>query len=208
MTACPSLSLQVTRQLIRSLGISSTESTERSTALHSKYARRLTLGALLLALSLAIPLALGGTVSLMIGPFSATPASHVPVFLSMLFGPLVAGTVGFGSALGFFIRLGPIVGLRAAMHIPVGMTGAVLVKRKVPYPLVLCIVAPIHALLESLVVLIFGFSLKNAGNVVGLGTLVHHSVDSVISILVQRMIGRAIPVASSTVYIDQGGTTR
>jgi len=50
---------------------------------------RLTIGALLLALSLIIPLAFGGIpmFSLTIGPFSATIASHVPLMIAMLFGP-------------------------------------------------------------------------------------------------------------------------
>jgi len=49
---------------------------------------RLTIGALLLALSLIIPLAFGESMfSLTIGPFSATIASHVPLMIAMLFGP-------------------------------------------------------------------------------------------------------------------------
>ena len=143
---------------------------------------RLTVGSLLLALSLVIPLTMGGVVSVAIGPFTATPASHVPLMLSMLFGPVVAGIVGFGSALGFFVKLGPVVGMRAAMHIPVGILGALLLKKKVSFPLTLAIVAPLHAFLEALVVLPFGFTLQKAGYVVGIGTLVHHTVDSAIAI--------------------------
>lgn len=143
---------------------------------------RLTVGSLLLGLSLVIPLSMGGVVSVIIGPFSATPASHVPLMLSMLFGPVVAGVVGFGSAVGFFIKLGPVVGFRAAMHIPVGILGALLIRKKVSFPLTLAIVAPLHALLEALVVLMFGFTLQKAGSVVALGTLVHHTVDSAIAV--------------------------
>ena len=154
--------------------------------------RRLTTGSLLLALSLVIPLVLGGTLSLVIGPFTATVASHVPLFLSMLYGPVIAGIVGFGSALGFFIKLGPVVGLRAAMHIPVGVAGALLLNRKTPYPLVLALVAPLHAALEALVVLLFGFTLQKAGYIVGVGTLVHHSVDSVISIALWGLVRASV----------------
>jgi len=122
----------------------------------------MTIGALLLALSLIIPLALGGVLGVVIGPFSATLASHVPIMISMLFGPGVAGTVALGSAIGFFVKLGPVVGMRAAMHIPVAILGAILLKRQLSYPLVLAITGPIHALLEGLIVqpfLMFGSSM-------------------------------------------------
>ena len=149
---------------------------------------RLTAGALLLALSLVIPLTMAGTVSVIIGPFSATPASHVPMFLSMLFGPLVAGIVGFGSALGFFVKLGPVVGFRAAMHIPVAVAGALLLRKKVSFPVTLAIVAPVHAILEALVVLLFGFTLQKAGYLVGVGTFVHHSIDALIAVFCWRVL--------------------
>ena len=67
----------------------------------SKETLRLTAGSLLLAVSLLIPSLLGGVVTLPIGPFTATPASHVPTLLSMLLGPVTAGIVGMGSAIGF-----------------------------------------------------------------------------------------------------------
>ena len=72
--------------------------------------------------------------------------------------------------------------MRAAMHMPVGILGAWLIKKKVSFPLTLAIVAPLHALLEALIVLPFGYSLAKAGSVVALGTLVHHGVDSAISV--------------------------
>lgn len=149
---------------------------------------RLTAGALLLALSLVIPLAMGGFLGVVIGPFTATLASHVPTFLAMLFGPVVAGIVGFGSALGFFIKLGPVVGFRAAMHIPVGIAGALLLRKKVSFPVTLAVLAPVHALLEAFVVLLFGFTLQKAGYLVGVGTLLHHTMDSLIAILCWRAL--------------------
>jgi niacin transporter len=149
---------------------------------------KLTVGSLLLALSIVIPLSMGGVLGVVIGPFTATLASHVPTFLALLFGPLVAGIVGSGSALGFFIKLGPVVGFRAAMHIPVGILGALMLRQKVSYPVTLAILAPVHALLEALVVLLFGFTLQKAGFLVGVGTLLHHTMDSVIAILCWRAL--------------------
>lgn len=153
-----------------------------------KNTHTITIGSLLMALSLMIPMLFGGVLSLTIGPFTATAASHVPVFISMLFGPAIAGIVGLGSAIGFFFRLGPIVGLRAAMHIPLGIIGANLYRNKISYPLVLGLTAPIHALMEALLVLLFGFSLQQAGFAVGLGTLVHHTVDSALAIVSWRLL--------------------
>lgn len=156
----------------------------------SRDVSRLTTGALLLALSLVIPLALGGILGVVIGPFTATLASHVPTFLAMLYGPVVAGIVGLGSAIGFFIKLGPVVGFRAAMHILVGIAGALLLQKKVSFPVTLAILAPVHALLEAFVVLLFGFTLQKAGYLVGVGTLLHHTMDSIIAILCWRLLFR------------------
>ncbi|HHX29051.1 MAG: ECF transporter S component [Bacillota bacterium] len=161
----------------------------------SKETLRLTAGSLLLAVSLLIPSLLGGVVTLPIGPFTATPASHVPTLLSMLLGPVTAGIVGMGSAIGFFLRLGPLVGARAAMHIPVGVTGAWLMRKGMGFPLALSLMAPLHAGLEALIVLLFGFSLRDAGFVVGLGTLVHHIVDSAIALFIWRVVYVRTPLA-------------
>ncbi len=161
--------------------------------------RNMTIGALLLALSLIIPMALGGVLGVVIGPFSATLASHVPLMVSMFFGPWVAGIVALGSATGFFLKLGPVIGMRAAMHIPVGIAGALLLRKRLSYPLVLGITGPIHALLEGLIVqpfLAFGSSQMLYGksepwalfSLVAGGTLVHHTMDALIAVFSWRVI--------------------
>lgn len=156
--------------------------------------KTITVGALLLALALVIPMAFGGVLGVVIGPFSATLASHVPVMISMMYGPLVAGIVALGSAIGFFLKLGPVIAMRAAMHIPVAIIGSILLRRKLSFPLVLTITAPIHALLEGLIVLPF-LALGSSGALYGKsepmslfalvagGTLLHHAMDSVIAVL-------------------------
>ncbi|HHY80897.1 MAG TPA: ECF transporter S component, partial [Thermoanaerobacter sp.] len=63
--------------------------------------REITIGGLLAALSLIIPLAFGGVLGIVIPPFSATLASHVPVMLAMLISPATAVFVGVVSAIGF-----------------------------------------------------------------------------------------------------------
>ncbi|MEW6227401.1 MAG: ECF transporter S component [Bacillota bacterium] len=151
--------------------------------------RKLVFGALLIALALLIPLAFGGVLGVVIPPFSATLASHVPVMMSMLLGPWVAVLVGAGSALGFFVKLGPVIAARAAMHAVFAGTGAIMVKKGVPFWQALLLTLPIHAFSEALIVLLFGFSLQRAGVVVGLGTAIHHAVDAIIALAVVRAVG-------------------
>lgn len=152
--------------------------------------RDLTLGAVLAALSMLIPLAFGGFLTVMIPPFTATIMSHVPLFLSMLISPQVAAMVGAASALGFFIKLGNIaVTLRALMHIVVGYVGGWLVKKGVRYEIVLLITLPIHALLEAFIVIpVIGLNLYKIFYVIALGTAIHHIVDSVIAVFFAKAV--------------------
>jgi len=153
--------------------------------------RELVFGALLVALALVIPLAFGGFLGVVVPPFSATLASHVPVMISMLLGPWTAVLVGLGSALGFLVKLGPVIAARAAMHAVFAGAGAVLVKRGLPFWKALAWTLPVHAFTEALIVLPFGFTLERAGIVVGLGTALHHLVDAAIALAVVRAVGLA-----------------
>lgn len=150
-------------------------------------------GGLLTALALIIPLSFGGVLGITIPPFSATLASHVPVMLGMLVSPLVAFMVAAGSALGFLIKLGPVIGARAAMHIIFAVMGAIMIKRGFSYHTTLLATLPVHALSEALIVLLFGFTLQKAGLVVGIGTALHHGADSLIALAVYASIGYMIP---------------
>jgi niacin transporter len=146
--------------------------------------RDLVYGALLTALSLLIPLAFGGYLRIIIPPaFTATLASHVPVMLSMLVSPLVAFLVGVGSTIGFLIVAGPLVAARAAVHILIGVLGAIMIKNGWPYRFALLLTAPVHALGEALIVLPFGFTLAQGLYTVGVGTLLHHGLDSMVALL-------------------------
>ncbi len=146
-------------------------------------------GALLTALALLVPLALGGFLSVMIPPFSATLASHLPVMIAMLISPYVALMVGLGSALGFLIKLGPVIAARAAVHAVFGVAGAVAIRKGLSFGQALMLTLPIHAIGEALIVLPFGFSLQKAGLVVGVGTALHHLIDAAISLAVVVSIG-------------------
>lgn len=157
------------------------------------------------ALALAIPLAFRGTLQFVIPTvgYSATLASHVPVMLSMVAGPIVAGIVGSASTAGFFITLGPVVAARAATHILWGVSAAVAIKKGMSFPKALFLVAlPLHAIPEGLVVLPFGVPLEGAFVNI-FGTAIHHTIDSIISIFVLRaarpLLARLTPQRSAKI---------
>jgi len=144
--------------------------------------REITIGGLLAALSLIIPLAFGGVLGIVIPPFSATLASHVPVMLAMLISPATAVFVGVVSAIGFLIKLGPIIAARAAVHAVFGYVGAKMIQRGYSFPVALAVTLPIHAVLEAIVVMPFGFDFYKSFVVVGVGTMIHHTIDSAIAL--------------------------
>lgn len=161
--------------------------------------KKLTITALLTSLAIVIPFVIFFKV--WIPPFSATLGSHTPMFISMLLGPEAAIMVGLGSALGFFLNLGPIIGARAAMHIIVGVIGAGLIRKGMSFKKVAIITAPIHGLLEVLVVLPFvDFDAYNILLVTGVGTMLHHAVDALIAYVIINVLQKSETI--STVFID------
>ena len=146
------------------------------------------MAAVFASLAVAIPLFFRGTLQIVIPTigYSATLGSHVPVMLSVIFGPLVALIVGAASTLGFMATLGPVVGARAATHIIWSVAAAFAVKKGMSFPKALFLVAlPIHAILEGIIVIPFGVPWQGAMiNIVG--TAIHHIIDAIISILVQK----------------------
>lgn len=151
--------------------------------------RQLALGGLLTALSLLIPLVFGPYLRIIVGPFTATLASHVPLFLATLVSPLVAAMVGLASAFGFLMVADPVVAARAFTHVFVGLTAALLIQKGKPYYVALGAALPVHAGLEALIVIPFGFDVYTWGVVVGLGTALHHLADAAISVVLVRSLG-------------------
>jgi niacin transporter len=164
-----------------------------------KDVKKLTYTALLVAFAIVIPITFSFA-RVTVGPFTATLASHVPMFLSMLIGPGAAVMVGLGSALGF-LTAGPIVGARAFMHVFIGLIGAVLLNKNVSFKKVVLLTAPLHGILEALVVVGFisgGMVPKYSGSmiyyilmIVGLGTILHHFVDGTISYALAKSVSKA-----------------
>lgn len=156
-----------------------------------KNIKKLTYCALLIALSIIIPLAFG-FLKVQIGPFSATLASHVPLFIAMFLGPFAAAMVGLGSAIGFLVSAPAVIAARAFMHTFVGLVGGYLIKKGVPFNKVVIITAPIHASLEALSVIPFGFTMYKVLMVVGVGTLLHHAVDGIIAFGLVKALSKSL----------------
>lgn len=154
-----------------------------------KSIKKLTYCALLIALSIVIPLAFG-FLKVQAGPFSATLASHVPLFIAMFLGPFAAAMVGLGSALGFLISAPAVIAARAFMHTFVGLVGAILIKKGISFSKVIAITAPIHAILEALAVIPFGFTMYKVLVVVGVGTFLHHMVDGIIAFALVKALAK------------------
>lgn len=158
--------------------------------------RELVLTAVLIAFSLIIPLYFG-YLKVTIPPYTATVASHVPVMLAIFVSPLSAILVGLGSTVGFWVTAGPVIAARASSHIVFGGLGAWLFRRGVKPWQALLAMLPVHALIESLVVLPFGFSLYEGFIVVGIGTALHHLVDLAITLALLRPLGGMLPSESA-----------
>lgn len=154
-------------------------------------AHEMTISAVLTAFALLIPLVFRGWLQVYIPPFSATIGAHVPVMLAMFVSPVAVTLVGLGSALGFLLTLGPVVAARALTHVAFGLAGALLYRRGFVPTWALMATAPIHALLEVLVVMPLGFSFHQAILLVGVGTLLHHGVDAAITLFLLKAIGRS-----------------
>ena len=163
---------------------------------------RLVLAALLVAIGIIIPMTFPKiTLPLM----SFTLASHVAIFLAIFLSPSTAVIVSLGTTLGFFLSGLPLeVTLRALSHVVFALVASIWIKKR-PTTLqhkgeatVFCIVTNlIHAVMELIVIsalFLGGFqrvvaNFSEAGYLaifllVGVGTLVHGSIDFIISFLV------------------------
>lgn len=164
--------------------------------------KKLTLAGLLTAFAIIIPIVFGSFLRIQIPPFSATLFSHVPMFLAMLIAPEVAVIVGIGSALGFLITSPAVIAARAFTHTFVGLGGALLIRRGVSFKKVIVLTAPIHAILEAIIVIPFGFTAVNALYVVGIGTVAHHFVDGIITVILVGALERALRVKLTAISSD------
>lgn len=150
---------------------------------------------LLTALAIIIPIQFG-ILRIVIPPYyTATLAAHLPMMLSMLISPFVAVVVGIGSTIGFFIAGTPLpVVARAATHIIVGYTGAMIIMKNKNYIKAVAITAPLHGVLEALVTIPFvgfGPAVYISLVITLVGAILHHIADSVIAYVIVKAVAKA-----------------
>ncbi len=174
---------------------------------------RLTAAALLCAVGIVIPMF--SPLKIAIPPASFTLASHVAVFLAMFISPTVAIAVSLGTTVGFLFGGFSIeIVIRALSHIVFACVGSFWLKRN-PHTLaspaqtsVFCLVISlIHGVFEVLVVIPFYFGNMLKANVyesgflysvillVGVGTVIHSTVDFLISVLIWRALTKNREIA-------------
>ncbi len=157
----------------------------------------MTTSALLSAVGILIPLI--SPVKIIIEPASFTLASHVPILIAMFISPAVAAFVALVTSFGFLFAGFPLVVVfRALTHIVFAVIGAFILKKngnilnsyKTAIPFVL-LITTIHAVCEVIVSSIFYFKGQSADSflvmvigLVGLGTMVHGTIDFIIATLV------------------------
>lgn len=169
---------------------------------------RMVVAALLCAVGIVIPMVFP---KIIIPPMTFTPASHVAIFLAMFISPATALFVALGTTLGFFLSGLPlIVVLRAASHLIFVLIGALMIRARpnllsrLGSATAFCLLmGVIHAVCEVLVVTYFFFGdpakygdyFYTVLLLVGVGTVVHSSVDFLISALVWKALTKSNAVA-------------
>ncbi|MEG2244802.1 MAG: hypothetical protein RSB84_04895, partial [Erysipelotrichaceae bacterium] len=156
----------------------------------------MSLSALLIAVGILVPMV--SPIKIMVGPMSFTLASHVAIMVAIFISPSVVVAVSLGTALGFLLagQFPIVVVLRALSHVVWAFLGATYLKKH-PDTLTslfktmmfILIIGLIHAIGEVLVVLpiYLGNSSVNefiymVFGLVGVGTLIHSSIDLILSI--------------------------
>lgn len=173
--------------------------------------RTMTIAAFLSAIGIIIPLY--SPIRISIEPASFTFASHVPIFIAMFISPAVAIFTSIVTAFGFFLTFTPVVGFRALSHIIFAGIGANILKRnnnvllnlKTSIPFVL-LISVIHAICEVIVSTIFYFSGQTSVNyvyniliLVGIGTLIHSTVDFILACVIWYPIQNVISIPSNAI---------
>lgn len=169
----------------------------------------MTLSALLIAVGTAIPIFM--PIKVQIGPMSFTLASHVAIMVALFVSPQVAIAVALGTTLGFFFAGFPyVVVLRALSHVIWATLGAFYIKKhtdlfEAPAKTFIfnLMIALIHALGEMIIVIPFyygaGMDIQTfcymVFGLVGLGTIIHSSIDFAISLIVWKALSQNTDIA-------------
>lgn len=168
----------------------------------NKSVHMMVLSAMLIAVGIIIPAF--SPIRFVLEPASYTLASHVAIILAMFISPQAAINVSLGTTLGFFLGGFPItVVVRAFSHIVFATLGAMYLRKhqdlftsmKKTFVFIF-IIGLLHAAGEIISILPFYISgeLSSAGflfNVlvlVGIGTIIHSSIDFVLSLAVWKVL--------------------
>ncbi|WP_300384921.1 ECF transporter S component [Clostridium sp.] len=164
--------------------------------------RKMIFAALLTAISVIIPLQFG-FLKIYLGPFTATVGAHVPMFLAMLISPAVAAFVGIGSSLAFFLTSGPVIGARALSHIVAGYVGAKIFIKTDDIKKAILFTAPVHGILEALVVLPFGYTFTDGALIVLVGTIIHHLIDGSVAMVISKSLAKARGKEIKEIFLEK-----
>jgi niacin transporter len=173
--------------------------------------KTMTIAALLSAIGIIIPMY--SPIKILIEPASFTFASHVPIFIAMFISPMAALFVALVTTLGFLLSgyFPIVVVFRALSHVVFALVGAYILKKNsnillslktaVPFVLLLSV---IHAVCEVIVSTIFYFSGNSTTNymvvvigLVGVGTLVHSTVDFILAAIIWVPLQHAITIPAN-----------
>ncbi len=170
----------------------------------------MTTAALLSAVGILIPLI--SPIKIIIEPASFTLASHVPIIIAMFISPVVAAFVSLITSIGFLIAgFPPVIVFRALTHIVFAVIGAFILKKngnilnsyKTAIPFVL-LISIIHAVCEVIVSSVFYFKGQSSSSfvtmvigLVGVGTLIHSSIDFIIATLVWVPLQKVVSLPAS-----------
>lgn len=173
-----------------------------------KKIQTLTIAALLIAVGTVIPSFMPKVI---VGPMSFTLASHVAVMIALFISPSVAISVALGTTLGFLMAGFPfVVVLRALSHVIWAFAGSLYIQKNpniFEKPLKALqfnlFIAILHAIGEMVVVIPFywgaGMDVQAfcymVFGLVGIGTIIHSSVDFIISLVVWKALSQNSSIA-------------
>lgn len=159
-----------------------------------------TITGLLTALAIVIPMIM--PVKVLMPPFTATLASHLPLIVSMFISPFSAIITALGSAIGFYVTMSPIVAARAATHVIFTLAGAYMIRKHANAYLTILVTMILHSASDMLIVYIIAGAAGMSGLlnnqamgyvmwVIAIGTSIHHLVDYAIAIPIINILNKA-----------------
>ena len=162
-----------------------------------KKTKEIVISGLLVAIAFIIPLTLPNLSGL--PEFSATPFAHVPLMIAMFINPTVAIFVALGTALSFFMKYIPIVGLRALSHLLFALIAATMLKKSktkmsvlVTYIVTLILHVGAEAVIVALYFMLFAGTGLNSPLYVGTGIFaLHHTFDFIVTLVIYFALVKA-----------------